>query len=133
LFEDKLYERIWAEPILNHLEQLFQTETPDEETFGTVLKDIHQRTQEVRAVNDCFFDVIDTDATSPRLCGSLAKLRSLPNGFCGRLEGTGRLQEIRNQDECTHAKIQFFLQFLKDDLSLDLTAEESIKGALESP
>ena len=34
VFENKLYVRIWSEPILNHLEQLFQTQTPDKETFG---------------------------------------------------------------------------------------------------
>ena len=132
VFEDKLYVRIWSEPILNHLEQLFQTETPDEETFGTVLEDIRQRTLEVRRVNDCFFGSVDADTTSQSFCDSLAKLRSLPEGFCGRLEGTGQLQEIRNQDECIYAKVELFLEFLKDDLSLDLTAEESIKGALES-
>jgi hypothetical protein len=37
VFENKLYVRIWSEPILNHLEQLFQTQTPDKETFGTAL------------------------------------------------------------------------------------------------
>jgi ribonuclease HIII len=132
VFENKLYVRIWSEPILNHLEQLFQTETPDKETFGTALDEIHQRTLKVKDINDCFFGMIDANTTIQSLCNLLAQLHSLPSGFCGRLEGTGRPQEIRNLDECTFAKVESFLEFLKDDLSLDLTTEVSIKGALES-
>jgi hypothetical protein len=132
VFEDKLYVQIWSEPILNHLEQLFQTEKPDEETFGAALEDIRQRTREVRDVNDCFFGIIDANTTSHGLCDLLAKLQSLSSGFCKRLEGAGQLQEIRNQDECTSEKVESFLEFLKDDLSLDLKAKESIKGALGS-
>jgi ribonuclease HIII len=132
VFEDKLYARIWSEPILNHLEQLFQTETPDEETFGTALEDMRQQTVVVREINDCFFGIIDANTTSQGLCGLLAKLQTLPHDFQGRLERAGQLEEIRNQDECTSEKVESFLEFLKDNLSLDLAAQEPIKGALVS-
>jgi hypothetical protein len=39
LFEAQLYQGIWAEPTLNHLEQLFATEKPDE-LFRTELEEI---------------------------------------------------------------------------------------------
>ncbi len=132
VFEDQLFLRIWSEPTLNQLEQLFQTERPDEELFGSELEDIRKRTIEVREVNDCFFGIIDPNTTSQDLCELLAKLQCLPEDFSNRLDASGRLQEIRNQDRCTFEKVEWFLEFLKDDLSLDLTAKDSIRGVLES-
>lgn len=38
----QLYVRIWSEPTLNQLEQLFQTENPDEELFETELEEIRK-------------------------------------------------------------------------------------------
>lgn len=132
VFEDRLYVRIWTEPILNDLDQLFQTENPDEELFGSELEDIHKRTIEAREVSDCFFGIVDPNTTSHDLCELLAKFRRLPHNLSNRLDMSGRLQEIRNQDGCTSEKVEWFLEFLRDDLSLDLTVEESIKGTLAS-
>ncbi|MGI0015503.1 MAG: hypothetical protein ACREBU_18970, partial [Nitrososphaera sp.] len=59
VFEDQLYIRIWSEPTLNRLEQLFQTEKPDEELFEAELEEIRKRTIAVREINDCFFGIVD--------------------------------------------------------------------------
>lgn len=132
VFEEQLYVRVWSEPTLNQLEQLFQTEKPDEELFGSELEDIRKRTIEVREINDCFFGIVDPNTTSQDLCELLKKLQCLPDGFSSRLDASGRLQEIRNQDRFISEKVEWFLEFLKDDLSLDLTVKDSVKGVLAS-
>ena len=81
VFEDKLYVRIWSEPILNHLEQLFQTEKPDKEIFGSELDEIHTTNTNSEKINDCFFAMIDPNTTIQSLCDLLAKLDRLPSGF----------------------------------------------------
>ena len=132
VFQDQLCVRIWSEPTLNHLEQLFQIETPDEELFEAELEEIRKRTIAIREVNDCFFSIVDTNTTTKDLCEFLAKIEQLPDNFNNRLDASGRLQEIRNQERCSFEKVAWFLEILKDDLNLDLTAKDSIKGALES-
>jgi len=129
---DQLYVRIWSEPTLNQLEQLFQTEKPDEELFETELEEIRKRTIAVTEINDCFFGIIDSNTTTETLCELLATIQCLPDGFSNRLDASDRLQEIRNQDRCTSEKVEWFLEFLKDDLSLDLTVKDSVKGVLAS-
>lgn len=128
VIEGQLYTQLWSEPLLNQLEQLFQTEKPDEELFEAELEEIHKRTIVVREVNDCFFGIVDLDTTSKDLCELFARFESLPGDFCNRLNMSGRLQEIRTQDGCTSEKVEWFLEFLKDDLGLDLITKESIKG-----
>lgn len=132
VLEDHLYLRIWSEPTLNQLEQLLQTEKPDEELFEAELEEIRRRTIAVRQVNDCFFGIVDPNTTTQELCEFLVIIQCLPDGLSNRLDASGRLQEIRNQDRCTSEKIEWFLEFLKDDLSLELTAKELIKGVLTS-
>jgi ribonuclease HIII len=132
VIEDQFYLRIWSEPTLNQLEQLFRDEKPNEELFEAELEEIRKRTIAVREINDCFFGIIDPNTTSKDLCELLAKLECLPENFSNRLDVSGRLQEIRNQDRCSFEKVAWFLEILKDDLNLDLTAKDSIKGALES-
>lgn len=132
VLEDQLYVCIWSEPTLNQLDQLFQTEKPDEELFEAELGDIRKRRIEVSEVNDFFFGIVDPNTTTEDVCKLLAELQCLPDDFRNRLDASGRLQEIRNQDRCTFEKLDWFLEFLKDDLGLDLTAKESIKGVLAS-
>ena len=55
--EEQLYRQIWSEPTLNQLDQLFQTEKPDEEVFGAELEEIRTRVTEIRQVNDFFFGI----------------------------------------------------------------------------
>ncbi len=50
VFEDQLYVRIWSEPTLNRLNQLFQTEKPGEQLFDAELEEIRKRT-----IADLFF------------------------------------------------------------------------------
>jgi Lon protease (S16) C-terminal proteolytic domain len=132
VFEDQLYVRIWSEPTLNQLDQLFQTEKPGEDLFEAELEEIRKRTIAVKEVNDFFFGIVDPTTTSKDLCKLLARLEGLPQDLTDRLDASGRLQEIRNQDRCTFEKVASFLEILKDDFNLDLTAKDLIKGTLES-
>src|SRR5438132_3168119 len=132
VFEDQLYVRIWSESTLNQLDQLFQTETPGEELFEAELEEIRKRTITVKEVNDFFFGIVDPNTASKDLFELLAKFECLPENFTERLEASGRLQEIRNQDRYSFEKVAWFLEILRDDFNLDLTTKDSIKGALES-
>ncbi len=132
VFEYQLYARLWSELILNQLELLFQIEKPDGELFDAELEEIHKRTTTVREVNDCFFGIVDPNTTSKDLCELFAKFDRLPANFSNRLDMSGRLQDIRIQDGCTSEKVEWFLEFLRDDLGLDFTTKESIKGCLAS-
>jgi ribonuclease HIII len=132
VFEDQLYVRIWSEPTLNRLNQLFQTEKPGEELFDAELEEIRKRTIAVKEVNNLFFSIVDPTTTIKDHCELLAKFECLPKNFIERLDASGRLQEIRNQDRCTLEKVTCFLEILKDDFNLDLTTKDSIKGTLES-
>ena len=76
MFEDELYVRIWSEPTLNQLEQLFQTEKPDE-LFEGELAEIRKRTITVREVNDCFFGIIDPHTGSKNALPATGKSWSL--------------------------------------------------------
>lgn len=77
MFEDHLYLRIWSEPTLNQLDQLFQTEKPSEDLFEAELEEIRKRTIAVKEVNDFFFGIVDPNTTSKNLCELLAKLQCL--------------------------------------------------------
>lgn len=132
VFEERLYRHLWSEPTLNQLGHFFQTEKPDEELFGAELEEIHKRATEVRQVNNFFFDILDLSTTIHELCCSLSKLHRVTEEFCNQLDSSGRLQEIRAQDANSSEKVGWFLEFMKDDLGLDLTEKEVVRGALES-
>lgn len=73
--EEQLYRQLWSEPTLNQLDQLFQTEKPNEELFGAELEEIRTRAMEVCKVNDFFFRILDTSATvHDRPYGDLVRL-----------------------------------------------------------
>jgi hypothetical protein len=62
----------------------------------------------------------------------LSRIMLLPDGFGSRLDASGRLQEIRNQDNSVSTKVELFLELLRDDYSLDHTENEPIRGSLSS-
>jgi ribonuclease HIII len=131
LFDAQLYVSIWSESTLNHLQRLFETEKPAE-LFQVELEEIQRRTIAVREINDCFFGIVDQDTAVEELCKSLSRITRLPDNFGNRLDASGRLHEIRNQDRSTSAKVELFLELLRDDLSVDLMEYETIRGALSS-
>jgi len=132
VLEDHLYRHLWSEPTLNQLEDVFQTRKPDEQLFGAELEEIRKRAIDVREVNDFFFAILEPSITVNELCGLLSKIQRLSEEFCGRLESSGRLQEIRAEDGNSSKKVGRFLEFMKDDLELDLTEKEIIKEVLTS-
>jgi hypothetical protein len=132
VLEEQVYRHLWSEPTLNQLDQLFQTKTPDEELFGDELEKIRKRAREVREVNDFFFAILDPSATVHDLCQLLSKIHCVTEEFCNQLESSGRLQDIRDQEGNSSEKVGWFLEFMKDDLGLDLTEKEPVKGALAS-
>ena len=88
--EEQLYRQLWSEPTLNQLDQLFQTEKPNEELFGAELEEIRTRAMEVREANDFFFGILDTSATVHDLCQSLSKIHRVTEEISNQLESSGR-------------------------------------------
>jgi ribonuclease HIII len=83
-------------------------------------------------VNDFFFAIIDPNTTSETCCKLLAKFESLPQDFGKRFESSGRLPEIRIQDMSISVKVELFLEFLRDDLGINLISKETFKQVLVS-
>lgn len=89
--EEQLYRQLWSEPTLNQLDQLFQTEKPNEKLFGAELEEIRTRATEVREVNDFFFGILDTSATVRDLCQSLSNIHRVTDEISNQLEPSGHL------------------------------------------
>jgi hypothetical protein len=73
LFDTQLYQEIWSEPTLNHLEQLFENEKPSE-LFQVELEEIQRRATAVRDINDFFFGIADQETAVGDLCKSLSRV-----------------------------------------------------------
>jgi ribonuclease HIII len=132
VLEEQLYIRLWSEPTLNQLEYLLRTEKPNQELFQSELDEIRKRTRTVNDVNDLFFAIVDPNTTSETVCKLLATFKNLPQDFDKQLESSGRLQEIRIQDMAISEKVQLFLEFLRDDLSMDLPDKDTFKEIVAS-
>lgn len=70
--QERIYLEVWSERMLNQLERLFQTDSPDQEIFGSELREIHQRSIEVSEINDFFFAIVDFSTSVEDLCISLS-------------------------------------------------------------
>ncbi|MCI0412187.1 ribonuclease HIII [bacterium] len=130
VLQEGIFRCVWSEQTLNFLDQLFKTEPPDRKLFEVELNHFHELAIELTKINDFFFNILESSASSKDLCDSLSKLHTLTVDFPDRLDASVRLTEIRNQKISSSEKINSFLDFLKDDLGVDLTQKESVKGVL---
>jgi hypothetical protein len=93
LFDAQLFQSIWSESTLNHLERLFENEKPSE-LFQAELEEIQRRATAVRDINDFFFGIADQETAVGDLCKFLSRIILLTEDFESRLDASGRLQEI---------------------------------------
>lgn len=132
VFDKKAYQWLWDEPILSQLNWLFQVEPPELNTFGHHVAELRQRVQEAQRVNDFFFRILNWEASVEEVYEALAAISPTEPSLLYHLKVSGRLEAIREVDSPPSEKIIAFLDFLREDVSLDLTNQESVKGFLEA-
>jgi Lon protease (S16) C-terminal proteolytic domain len=94
--------------------------------------DLHQRAEHVRRVNDIFCLILMRDATLEEVCNAIAVLAPAERALLSRFKLADCLQTIRTAEVCPSQKISAFLDVLSEDVDLDLSHQESVKGCLDA-
>jgi ribonuclease HIII len=129
---DRGYEQLWNESILSRLSRLFSVMSPNQGVYGQQVAEIQQRAHQVRLVNDLFFQILNHGASVEKVCEALEVLSPADPALLHRLKSSNRLESIRKLDNPPSEKITAFLDFLKEDVGLDLTNQVSVHGCLEA-
>jgi ribonuclease HIII len=132
IFDEKAYKSLWDEHTLSLLDWLFQVKPPESTMFGDQLDEIRERRKRAQRINDLFFGILDLDASVEKVFDTLNTLFSLECSLLNVLKSSGRLEEIRDLDVSPSDKISSFLDFLHEDIGLDIANDESVKGCLEA-
>lgn len=132
VLDDDVVHGMWHEPILSQLNKLFTTKPPSAKTFGHLVEGLRQRGLEVSRVNDLFSSVLNRKASVEEVCGAMSSISSTDQTLRSRLIVSGSLDKIRASDEPPSAKINAFLESLKDDLGVNLLENEIVQGCLRS-
>lgn len=132
IFDDKAHRLLWDEHILASLEWLFQVKPPDTDLFGDQVAEIHERRIQAQHLNDLFFRILNPEVSVEKVFDTLNTLFSAESSLLDALKSSGRLEVVRELDISPSDKISAFLDFLREDLGLDIAAQQSIKGCLES-
>jgi hypothetical protein len=132
VFDGPSFCDLWDEPLLTQLSWLFQVKPPAAAAFGDKVAELHQRADHVRQVNDVFFLILARDATIEELWQSLSTLMPVDAAIRRCLQSLDRLQTLRATEVPPSAKISASLDFLSEDVGLDLAHQETIKGCLDA-
>lgn len=96
------------------------------------MTELRQRVQQARRVNDFFFRLLDQGASVEAVCETLNALHQVEPSLLHQLRSSDRLEALRKADDPPSEKISAFLDFLRGDVGLDLTNQETVKGCLEA-
>ena len=132
VFDEPSYCDLWDEPLLTQLSWLFQVKPPAATVFGDKVAELHQRAQHVRRVNDVFFLILTCDATIEEVWEDLSTLAPAETAIHPRLKSSDRLHTIQATESPPSEKISAFLDFLSEDVGLDLAHQKSVKGCLDA-
>ncbi|MEX2491300.1 MAG: S16 family serine protease [Nitrospirales bacterium] len=125
-------QAFWHEPILSQLTWLFREIPPNEKLYGSNIEQIKSQQQKVGLVNDFFFLILNRTARPEEVVTKLTELISPDSTLLQRLIASGRLQDIRESNEKPSEKISSFLEYLENDLGINLAKLESVVGCLEA-
>src|SRR5574341_248809 len=132
LFDEQVYRDLWDEPILNEIMWLFGVITPEPSKFGRQVAEISERAQQVRLVNDFFFQVLYLESSAEQVSQAMASVGVTNALVLDPSKVSDRLAAIR-QSEVPHSKkIAVFLDFLKDSLDLTIGSLEPIRQCLQA-
>lgn len=132
ILDDHIIQALWHEPILSQLNRLFTIRPPSASAFGRLLDQLRQREREVRRINDLFFSVLNKGTSPEEVYQTLTLVTSTDQSLLSRLLVSGLLDKVRASNESPSGKITAFLESLKDDLSLNLLEDDSVKSCLLS-
>jgi ribonuclease HIII len=132
VLDDHVVQTLWHEPILSQLNRLFGIKPPSAIAFGHLLDRLRQREQVVCRSNDLFFSILNKWTSPEEVYQALALVSSTDQSLLSRLIISGLLDKVRASNESPFGKVTAFLESLKDDLSLNLLENDSIKHCLLS-
>lgn len=132
VFDKAAYHWLWDEPVLSQLDWLFQLKSPEPTMFGAQMTEIRERVELSRKANDLFFRILNPDCSAESVIEALGALSSTDPSLLPTLKSSGRLETIREVDTLPSGKISTFLDFLSEDIGLNLTNREPIDGCLEA-
>ena len=132
VFDEQTYRGLWDEPILSQLNWLFQVKPPEPTIFGGQVAELGQRAQQVQRVNDFFFQILNWDASVEKVYEVLRAISLTEPSLLCCLKSSDRLVGIREADASPSEKIAAFLDFLREDASLNLANQEPVKRCLEA-
>lgn len=132
VFDEGVYRELWDEHVLSQLNRLFEIKPPDLNMFGSQVTEIKKRSHQSRLANDFFFNILNPEISVEKLFETLVALSPTDPSFLNILKSSGHLEAIRELDISPSDKIFTFLDFLREDIGLDITNEESVKGCLEA-
>ena len=132
VFDNEALKLIWDEHTLARLDLLFQVKPPEPKMFGDQVAQISERRKQTQCVNDLFFKVLNPEFSVEKVFNALTALTPAESPLLDVLKSSGRLEAIRELDISPSDKISTFLDFLREDIGLDIANEESVKGCLEA-
>jgi ribonuclease HIII len=132
IFDNKAYRLLWDEHTLSQLDWLFQVKPPESTLFGDQVDQISERRKQTQCVNDLFFKILNPDFSIEKVFNALTALTTAESPLLDVLKSSGRLEAIRELDISPSDKISTFLDFLREDIGLDIANDESVNGCLEA-
>ena len=130
VFDDEAHRGLWDEHILSQLNRLFEIKRPDLTMFGSQVTEIRERWHQSRLVNDFFFRILNPDVSVEKVFEALEAISAAAPSLLDILKSSGRLETIREDDSLPSDKISTFLDFLREDVGLDIVNKDSVKGCL---
>lgn len=131
LFQSDFFETIWDEPILLGVSQSFEERPPHVKVFGEKVALIKGRATKVKAINDLFFSVLDSNANEEEVFSKLTGISEIDAAVLPRFKAEGRLHDIRSDDVPPSDKIDACLSHFLEDLEVDFGLDwESLQHCL---
>ena len=132
VFDKGAYHLLWDEPVLSQLDWLFLWKSPEPTMFGAQMAEIREKVELSRKANDLFFRILIQDCSVESVVEALGTFSSTDPSLLATLKSSGRLETIRKVDTLPSDKISTFLDFLSEDIGLNLTNQEPIAGCLDA-
>lgn len=132
IFDGEAYKLLWDEYTLAQLDLLFQVKPPELTIFGNQVAEIRKRRDQAKLMNDFFFRILNPDVSIEKVFEALQAIPPTDLSLLNILKSCGRLETIREFDSLPSDKISTFLDFLREDINLDIASQEPVKGCLEA-
>lgn len=131
VFDEKAYKRLWDESVLSQLEWLFHVNPPEQSIFGDQLGELLLRVEKSHHVNNLFFHILNRNSTLEEIFNAACIVFKLNTSMLPAFKASDRLDLIRQSDSSPYEKVRAFLEFVGEDLKIEVTNQESLNECLE--